>query len=544
MIGETRYPMFKLTLIAGILFVTTAINFAGFYVSWQRRKARGGQSFAMGMLALTVWTLAAGLDYASVPMAMKIFFAQIEYTGSSAAIACFAVFVLIYTGYEGRLKSLAGRAGLVLLPLISSLLAWTNGLHGWLWTGFRYSEIGDNAAIFEHGPAFAWVIISGYLMVMLIIVSLWQATRHGSSLLRRQASLLLWASLIPVAGNLLYLLQSSEFQGIDWSSITFSIAGILFLTALYGTGLLDLAPIARERLVSSLSDGMIVLDSQNRIIDINQPAMQMIGLPDVNLIGKDLGEIAPLTRAFVQQATEQELTTQIDFGAANESHFDVLISPLYENKMVIGRLIIFRDITERKQAQEALQKANQQLEIQLSEIRALQASLQEQAIRDPLTDLYNRRFLNETITHEFHRAERLKQSLSIGLLDIDRFKAINDMYGHIAGDAYLVMLANLVRQHTRKSDIVCRYGGEEFLLVLPDTTLGSAAQQAEKLRGLCAEAVLEFDGKAIRATISLGVAAYPEHGATYDEIIHKADQALYLSKSGGRDRVTVWAGGA
>jgi diguanylate cyclase (GGDEF)-like protein len=209
----------------------------------------------------------------------------------------------------------------------------------------------------------------------------------------------------------------------------------------------------------------------------------------------------------------------------------------------LGQLVIayMRDITERTLAEIALRNANQQLGSQLREIESLQESLREQAIRDPLTQLHNRRFLDETVELEFHHADRFSETLSIILLDIDYFKEINDRYGHTAGDACLVTLANLLQQHCRRSDITCRYGGEEFILVLPNTNTEGAEQHAEELRHLVENEVFTVDEHEIKFTISLGISSYPAHGADYRQIINKADEALYVSKRTGRNRVTVWS---
>jgi diguanylate cyclase (GGDEF)-like protein/PAS domain S-box-containing protein len=219
-----------------------------------------------------------------------------------------------------------------------------------------------------------------------------------------------------------------------------------------------------------------------------------------------------------------------------------IIAPARDHAgQIINYIAVKEDITQRKQAEQALQKANQQLERNLQEIQKLQDSLREQAIRDPLTGLYNRRFLEEAIEREFHRAARLAQPLSLVMLDIDHFKTVNDTYGHAAGDVCLVALAQLLADNVRKSDIVCRYGGEEFLLMLLDTGLESAVQHAEKIRSLFETTEIVFEGKPIKATISLGMAAYPAHGKNHEEVIKKADQALYAAKNAGRNRVTNWA---
>jgi diguanylate cyclase (GGDEF)-like protein len=201
---------------------------------------------------------------------------------------------------------------------------------------------------------------------------------------------------------------------------------------------------------------------------------------------------------------------------------------------------IVRDITERKQAEDALQKANEQLRVDMEKIEQLKEELREQAIHDPLTNLYNRRYLNETLPRELARVERDNNSLSVVISDIDHFKMINDTYGHPVGDKFLVNIASLMKKNARGSDIVCRYGGEEFLLVMPNTSLDAAAKRAEEIRQKCAEVIIQHEGKDLRITMSFGVATHPNHGKEAEEIIIKADAALYRAKAQGRNCTVVF----
>jgi diguanylate cyclase (GGDEF)-like protein/PAS domain S-box-containing protein len=198
------------------------------------------------------------------------------------------------------------------------------------------------------------------------------------------------------------------------------------------------------------------------------------------------------------------------------------------------------DITDRKRSEKLLEEANEQLRRHVAEIELLQAELRQQALHDPLTGLFNRRYLAESTTREIARARRLKDALSIIVSDIDQFKTINDTHGHQVGDQFLVEVASVMKNNARSSDIVCRYGGEEFLLVLPGTPLEAAAKRAEELRQKCAEIVVWHENQPLSVTLSFGVATYPTHGSEAEEIIIKADKALYQSKNDGRNRVTVW----
>jgi diguanylate cyclase (GGDEF)-like protein/PAS domain S-box-containing protein len=200
-----------------------------------------------------------------------------------------------------------------------------------------------------------------------------------------------------------------------------------------------------------------------------------------------------------------------------------------------------KELDERKRAQNKLARANKKLETQLAEIEALQAQLKEQAIRDPVTGLFNRRYLEETLGREIARAQRNNLPLSIVMMDIDHFKRVNDTYGHTAGDEMLKMLGQMLLSETRKGDIACRYGGEEFAVIMPGAPLPIAQLRAEQWRKKFGATRVEYKARAMQATLSLGVASFPEHGDHGQDMLGMADQALYTAKKTGRDRVCTYS---
>jgi len=187
-----------------------------------------------------------------------------------------------------------------------------------------------------------------------------------------------------------------------------------------------------------------------------------------------------------------------------------------------------------------LQKANALLHTQLSEIQALENELREQAIRDPLTGLFNRRYLQVTLDREIARVHRASQPVGIIIMDIDRFKLINDSHGHKAGDLVLEALGELLKHNIRQEDIACRYGGEEFVVVMPGASLHTAHERAEIIRAKIDALQVGYDSWKLRITVSVGVAAYPQHGATGEDVLIRADRALYHAKQEGRNRVVVY----
>ncbi len=206
-----------------------------------------------------------------------------------------------------------------------------------------------------------------------------------------------------------------------------------------------------------------------------------------------------------------------------------------------GRL---EDITERTWTEMELQRANKQLQTHLAEIKELEAALREQATRDPLTGLFNRRHMEDVLKQELARASRKKEPLSVVILDLDRLKEINDIYGHMTGgDKALQILADTLKQMCREEDTPCRYGGDEFLVILYDTPAQVAYERASQWKEAVAKIKIASNDREFGITFSAGVAAFPTHGSTVEGILLHADRALYRAKELGRDQVMVYQQG-
>ena len=220
---------------------------------------------------------------------------------------------------------------------------------------------------------------------------------------------------------------------------------------------------------------------------------------------------------------------------------DYLCLPLIAQRETLGLLHL---MTEQHQPlgedrQQLARTVGEQISLALANLH-LQERLRNQSIRDPLTGLFNRRYLEESLEREINRATRSKKPLGLIMLDIDFFKKFNDTHGHDAGDAVLRQVAEMLCSYLRKADSACRYGGEEFTLILPEADLASACQKAEQLREAAQRLEIHY-GRALVGPISLslGVACFPQHGSTSEELLHVADAALYQSKAAGRNRVTA-----
>ena len=281
-----------------------------------------------------------------------------------------------------------------------------------------------------------------------------------------------------------------------------------------------------RRLFEAAQDGILILDAETgAITDVNPFLIQMLGYSREEFIEKKLWEVGAFKdvdaskEAFhALQKDEYIRYKDLPLRARDGRLIQVeFVSNVYwagAEKVIQCNI---RDITERKHAEDALLES--------------EARLREQSVRDHLTGLFNRRYMEETLERELLRATRRQLSLGIIMLDVDHFKRFNDTWGHAAGDAVLRELGELLLGHVRGEDIACRYGGDEFIVVLPDA---SSAMTRERAKRLCEHARhlhIGFEGQTLEVvTLSQGVAVFPEDGATRDVVLRAADNSLYRAK--------------
>ena len=213
-------------------------------------------------------------------------------------------------------------------------------------------------------------------------------------------------------------------------------------------------------------------------------------------------------------------------GMADEMYQNVTILPLRSSTGKTDHVcLIIYDVTGVAVNKRQLESAN--------------TKLQELALRDGLTGLLNRRYWESCLEREFARHQRYDNPVSLVIFDIDHFKRVNDTYGHQTGDEVIRETARITSQLVRETDFAGRYGGEEFVVLLPGTTLDGAAQFAERLRSTIERQQIDYQGSPLTFTISLGVATLADDMAGYQALLERADKALYQSKEGGRNQVTL-----
>ena len=290
-----------------------------------------------------------------------------------------------------------------------------------------------------------------------------------------------------------------------------------------------------RRLFEAAQDGILLLDAATGMItDVNPFLIKMLGYTREEFVEKKLWEVGAFQDIEASQEAFEALQKNeyiryedLPLRAKNGKLIDVeFVSNVY---LVGSEKVIqcnIRDITERKQAQDSLLKS--------------QALLREQSVRDHLTGLFNRRYMEETLERELLRVSRTGLSLGIMMLDVDHFKRFNDTWGHAAGDAILRELGALLLGHFRGEDVACRYGGDEFVIVLLDASPEKTRERANRLCEHTRRLKTHFKGQTFEMiTFSVGVAAFSENGTTSEELLKAADTALYLAKHEGRGPVVV-----
>jgi diguanylate cyclase (GGDEF)-like protein/PAS domain S-box-containing protein len=296
-----------------------------------------------------------------------------------------------------------------------------------------------------------------------------------------------------------------------------------------------------DSLLEKMPDGVIVLDAKSRILRINSAMRKIIGASRREFVGLEVRAAVPVWPEWQKALRENKGVAVVASPFQAEPILEIRRWAVRTGTVKPGgSVILVRDVTERVRAEADYQRTTNLLHEQSTEIQSLRSSLKEQAVRDPVTNLYNRCYLTETLTRELARAARTKTTVGLMMVSLDRFEETNKSYGYKAGVEMLKIAGSLLIRHIRRGDIASRYSSEKFVVVMPGAPLGVTGTRAEQLRAAFQESILTYLGSSIQSTFSCGVAAFPEHGTSQEELLQSADKALGLSASGGGNRVTVF----
>ena len=338
------------------LLATALIAVALAIYSWRKRPAPGATPFFIMMLAVAEWTFGYALELSSADLQSIVLWAKIEYLGIVIGPVAALVLALEYTGHESWL-TLRGRVLLLVVPIITVALVWTNELHGLIWSTVRIDTSTSIALLdVEYGVWFIMHTAYSYLVMIFGILLVVLAFIRSPRPYRGQAAVLVLSGIAPLSGNAVYLLKLNPFPHLDLTPFAFTVAGVLWAWGLFHFQLLDIVPVARDAVIESMSDAVLVLDAHGRIVDINPAAQQILRRSAADLIGQR-ADVALAVRADLVERYRDTTEAQAEITSIYDPNrfFDLRISPLYDrHARLTGRLIVLRDISDRKQIEAAL----------------------------------------------------------------------------------------------------------------------------------------------------------------------------------------------
>jgi len=632
-----------------IFLVSLAMNALTILVVLQKRRAKGMLWLILSMVSIGVYNLFALLDASSADLSGRVLWSKLEYLGANTVAPLLALFYINYPHKRIKLQPLFVLA-VFFIPVATIIAVMINESHYLFWTGFERIPGTPNGYHFLHGPFYYIAFVYNYLCGAAVIISIYLHTRRFSGIYRLQSLVMLFASSFPFIAGLLYATGLNPIPGMDILPVGFSISGLGIVVSVVFLRMFDLVPVSRNLLVENLQDGVVVLDSQRRVVDVNPAALRLLDGKKLKL-GATIDQAGSFWGIFDQTGQPHE----IHLKKSEISHLlSIPTNLLDEDGKIAGYMYVLRNMTDIRQVEQALHQSEERYRsliedvvdaasigiciidknfriiwinqasldtwffsrdsvinrdiregllnnqtpraenreeilrrifssyengtylenldihfkayegkperwmlysskpirvgfyaggrieqmVDITEQKYLQRQVELLAITDELTGIYNRRGLFELGTHDFNRAQRTETLLSVIYLDIDLFKGLNDRFGHAKGDLILAELVNRVKAQLRDMDIFGRYGGDEFVILIPEADLQEAAEVAGRIKDVVNRSPFPVGLDQAAVSVSLGVAQIAAQD-TFAGLLDRADSAMYRAKQNGRDRVEI-----
>lgn len=500
----------------GVLLLASALVTIVIGVQTMRIPAFAGRkAICSTLFSAAAWSFGAAMDTFPVSPAAKVVWAGLTWIPILALPGFLLLFSWQYVRGEQRRVPASWQAPHWAMLALTVGIALTNPRHHLMYLHADPLRP-DGPTGYAHGPWFFVAVSYGYVLLLLAFATVAEAIQRSRGLHRRQYVGIALAMVLPWIVNLGNTLNVFRPFGVDATPISFLATGAIIVFLVRRARLFNLLPVARSVLVEAIPDPVLVIDLGHQVVDANAAAIAAFGQPEP-VIGRalrDIPALAPLHGLAAGEAAPAEIAL-----GSPDRQFEITLVPLTHGGREVGRMLLMRDVTRRAR---------------------LEVKLREEATRDALTGLHNRRLLDEIGRQLTTQADQRGQPLSAIMVDLDYFKRLNDHYGHQAGDRVLASIGGFLSERIRQSDFVFRTGGEEILILLPGAAGAQALARIDDWRRDFAAQRIDIGQGRIQSTFSAGVAVYPQDGATLDEVMSRADKALYQAKEGGRNRACLW----
>ena len=513
--GATEYSIFLSAsfIVAILTFVMGLLTI--------RLTSKGARSFGVMMFAISLWCLGIGAQMRSTSELQSLRWIFVQMLGVILVPPFWFLFTIFFTGREDEL-----RWWHYVLIFINSVVVYvlllTPSLRFLLVEELiylQYEEFIVNADwvlgqyFFVHlGFTFITIFLGDFVLLRHVL----QWPKES----RKKMAPVIIVTLFPILTNLALVFNFFPNIHGNLDVFGFAVTGLVLGVVLYLDRILEIQPVAEKQLMEELPDALFVFDAERRLIQSNPAAKFLLG---DRLEEYTLRYLKPLLKDMdvsIQHPLRKELFLSLE--GKPDSHFDVHISSLMARGRIVGYSMLLRDVSPLIESMEKLEQL---------------------ATTDSLTGLFNRRYFQAEGERILEESIRYQHPMCVMTFDIDFFKRINDSYGHSVGDKVLMNVADQIRAITRKTDIVARFGGDEFVLILPETTAEFALNLTKRLQDRFKHEPLKINGNEIWITASYGLAAFlPEvdqSNPSLDELFRRADMKLYEAKEKGRNQIVL-----
>jgi diguanylate cyclase (GGDEF)-like protein len=499
---------FILSWISVVVFAGGLINLSLAITALQKRTARESLYFALLMLAASIYSFGYGFEAMSVTVKEAAFFIRVEYLGVAWIPTFLILFSLRFSGSQFKHEIIL----LVALSVLSCLIIaaqWTNPLHHlyYVSASMKSLGLGMKTLSIERGPIF-YLSATYHLTAMAIFFGVCAyRIGHSDGIFKQQALIILSGLSVGVIGFILYL--TGIFGGLDITPMVLPLMGIILSVGRGRSGLFEVSPITVNSIFNAMREGCIILDRERRLVNFNAAAAAFFPSLIKKKLSEHCSEVGALPPEIFRLLNEPGLREIdiVDQDSMPPRCLKASISRMTdERNRIHGAALFFMDISNEWRAAE---------------------NLRQFATHDHLTGLFSRRHFTELAERALAMTDRAGRPFSVIMMDLDFFKLINDKYGHKAGDSVLASIARVLSTSVRECDILSRFGGEEFLLALPEADAEAARLVAERIRQNVEKCPHLPEYPEERITISLGVATRSNPGEEdLESLVGKADAAL------------------